>query len=201
MGWGVKMLIGNQSHTAEADKDLWATPWDIFHGAFHGAEALFRVKFDLDACASEHNAKCKRFITAEENMLTCDWGQTGQNVWINPPYSDPTPFIQRAIEQSRKHQHFVVMLLPADTSVKWFNLCVNYASQIWFITASENEGGRINFLHNATGKATAGNSKGSMLVVFDYFHFLTLETEKFQPNTYYLSREWLKQLGKEQQND
>lgn len=184
------MLIGNKSHTAEADKDLWATPWDIFRGA----EALFHRRFELDACASAHNAKCKRYITAEQNMLTCDWGKQGQNVWINPPYSDPTPFIQRAIQQSRENHHFVVMLLPADTSVKWFKLCVDNALQIYFITASDNEGGRINFLHNANGKATAGNSKGSMLVLF--------YGGSVRAFTGYISREQLIKLGKqEQQND
>ncbi|MGX2949356.1 phage N-6-adenine-methyltransferase [Ursidibacter sp. B-7004-1] len=184
------MIIGNKTKTAKNDKDLWATPWDIFHGA----EALFRRTFDLDACASSHNAKCKRYITAEQNILTCDWGEKGQNVWINPPYSDPTPFIQRAIEQSRNNDHFIVMLLPADTSVKWFRLCVQHAMLIQFITASENEGGRISFLHNASRKAVAGNSKGSMLVVFYGCYG--------SGSTGYISREQLIKLGmQEKQND
>lgn len=189
------MLIGNQSHTAEADKDLWATPWDIFHGA----EALFRTKFDLDACASQHNAKCKRFITAEENMLTCDWGEKDQDVWINPPYSDPTPFIERAIEQSRTNKHFIVMLLPADTSVAWFSLCLAHASQIWFITGQGNKGGRISFLHNKNGKKKNGNSKGSMFVVFDPNDLTQAPYKQF---TRYISRDQLKILGKkETEND
>lgn len=188
------MLIGNKSHTAEADKDLWATPWDIFHGA----EALFCRTFELDACASSHNAKCKRYITAEQNMLTCDWGDQGQNVWINPPYSDPTPFIQRAIEQSRTNQHFIVMLLPADTSVAWFSLCLEHASQIWFITGKGNKGGRISFLHNQNGKRKNGNSKGSMFAVFgpkDSFPAL------YRQFTRYISRDQLKILGKREKSN
>lgn len=189
------MLIGNKTKTAQNDKDLWATPWDVFYGA----EDLAGRKFNLDACASPHNAKCKRFITAEQNMLTCDWGEQGQNVWINPPYSDPTPFIKRAIEQSRANQHFVVMLLPADTSVAWFSLCLEHASQIWFITGQGNKGGRISFLHNQNGKKQNGNSKGSMFVVFDPND---LTTQPYKQLTRYISRDQLKILGKqEKEND
>lgn len=46
------MLVGNKSKTAQSDRDLWATPWEIFHGV----EGLIGRKFNLDASASEHNA-------------------------------------------------------------------------------------------------------------------------------------------------
>lgn len=189
------MLTKHKTKTAKNDKDLWATPWEYFYGA----EALFSRIFGLDACASPHNAKCKRYITEQQNMLTCDWGESGQNVWINPPYSDPTPFIQRAIEQSRTNQHFIVMLLPADTSVAWFSLCLEHASQIWFITGQGNKGGRISFLHNQNGKRKNGNSKGSMFVVFDPHDLTQAPYKQF---TRYISRDQLKILGKkEQKND
>lgn len=157
------MIIGNKTKTEKVDKDLWATPWDVFWGT----EILLGRTFDLDVCASPHNTKCKRYITAEQNCLLTDWGESPLNVWINPPYSNPLPFIERAIQQSQQYGHFVVMLLPADTSVEWFELCVTKATEIWFVTAGNGKGGRISFLHNANGKAKSGNSKGSMLVVFD----------------------------------
>lgn len=156
------MIIGNKTKTQKADKDLWATPWEVFRGT----EKLLRRTFDLDACASSNNAKCERYITAEQDCLVIEWGESPLNVWINPPYSNPLPFIVRAIQQSQQYGHFVVMLLPADTSVAWFRLCLENASQIWFITGQGDKGGRISFLHNANGKAKSGNSKGSMLVVF-----------------------------------
>lgn len=156
------MIIGNKTKTQKADKDLWATPWDVFWGT----EKLLGRTFDLDVCASQHNAKCKQYITAEQDCLITEWGESPLSVWINPPYSNPLPFIERAIQQSQQHGHFVVMLLPADTSVEWFELCVTKATDIWFVTAGNGKGGRISFLHNANGKAKSGNSKGSMLVVF-----------------------------------
>ena len=41
------------------------------------------------------------------------------SIFMNPPYSNPMPFIKKAWEDSK---HFrVVMLLKADMSTKWFN--------------------------------------------------------------------------------
>ena len=44
-----------KSNTKKSDKDLWATPWWVFYYA----EQYFNIKFDLDACAMEHNTKVK----------------------------------------------------------------------------------------------------------------------------------------------
>lgn len=52
------MIIGNKTKTPKADKDLWATPWDVFLGT----EKLLGRTFDLDVCASQHNAKCEWYI-------------------------------------------------------------------------------------------------------------------------------------------
>lgn len=38
------MLIGNKSKTAQSDRDLWATPWEIFHGV----KILKKYWFELD---------------------------------------------------------------------------------------------------------------------------------------------------------
>lgn len=46
----------NKSNTKKSDKDLWATPWWVFNYA----EQYFNIKFDLDACAMEHNTKVKK---------------------------------------------------------------------------------------------------------------------------------------------
>ncbi len=50
-----KAEMMTKSNTKKSDKDLWATPWWVFHYA----EQYFNIKFDLDACAMEHNTKVK----------------------------------------------------------------------------------------------------------------------------------------------
>lgn len=50
--------------------DDWATPQDLF-------DQLDRTfHFTLDVCASESNAKCERYFTAEQDGLKQDWGGT-----------------------------------------------------------------------------------------------------------------------------
>lgn len=48
--------------------------------------------------------------------LTMSW----QNkTFVNPPYSHPAPWVDKAIEEQRKG-HTVVMLLRVDTSTQWY---------------------------------------------------------------------------------
>lgn len=145
-----------KSNTKKQNKDLWATPWWIFRYA----EQYFGIKFDLDTCAMAHNAKVSKFITPELDTLKADW--PGRFCWMNPPYSNPLPFVLRAIQQSVLHNKTVVMLLNVDSSTKWFDMCVRNAKEIVYITNS-----RIPFINNDTGEETDQNNKPQMLVLFE----------------------------------
>lgn len=145
-----------KSNTAAEDKDKWATPW----WAFYFAEHWFDLpQFELDCAASEHNTKCKRFISEQENALEIEWN--AQHCWLNPPYSNPLPFVEKAIAQSKQGKT-VVMLLNVDNSTRWFDMCVQHASDIVYITK-----GRLPFIHNATGQEMKGNNKPQMFVLFN----------------------------------
>lgn len=54
-----------------------------------------------------------------------------------------------------------MMLIPADTSVKWFKLAFESCSECHFIS------GRISFINAETKKPVNGNNKGSVVFVFD----------------------------------
>ncbi|WP_289484061.1 DNA N-6-adenine-methyltransferase, partial [Enterobacter sp. E105B] len=60
--------------------------------------------------------------------------------WVNPPYSDITPWVRKADEQCRRQGQPVVMLVPADISTGWFSLAMESVDEVRLIT-----GGRINF--------------------------------------------------------
>ena len=81
---------------------------------------------------------------------------------MNPPYSNPLPFVLRAIQQSVLHNKTVVMLLNVDTSTKWFDMCIRNAKEIVYIT-----NGRIPFINSDTWKETDQNNKPQMLVLFE----------------------------------
>ncbi|CZY67393.1 BsuMI modification methylase subunit ydiP [Enterobacter hormaechei] len=162
------------SKTPLDQRDLWRTPPALF--AALDAEFCFQ----LDAAAAPHNALCRKFITAEQNTLETPWADylnVPGYVWVNPPYSDITPFVKKAATESA-NQIGTVMLVPADTSVGWFKEAIQTASEVRFITA-----GRLAFINPVTGKPVSGNNKGSMLIIWrpyprTHCHFATVDRDQ-----------------------
>ena len=163
------------------DKDTWQTPRYVFEWLsqrFGG--------FDLDGCATANNALTWRYIgepnldndecqsiTGDflmpiEQMLDVLLDETAERcssplrIYVNPPYSNVAPYLQRA-EELRDAGYLVVMLLNNDKSTQWYqNHIHNVANEVIDIT-----GGRIAFINPVTGKEIKGNSKGQMVVVFE----------------------------------
>ena len=162
------------SKTPLDQRDLWRTPPALF--ASLNAEFCFQ----LDSAAAPHNALCRKFITAEQNTLETPWADylnVPGYVWLNPPYSDITPFVKKAAAESA-NQIGTVMLVPADTSVGWFKEAIQTASEVRFITA-----GRLAFINPVTGKPVSGNNKGSMLIIWrpyprTHCHFATVDRDE-----------------------
>jgi phage N-6-adenine-methyltransferase len=69
------------------------------------------------------------------------------------------PWVNKAIEQ-HKLGKTTVMLVPADTSVKWFKKAYNSCNEVRFIS------GRIAFINADTQKPVGGNNKGSVLFIW-----------------------------------
>jgi phage N-6-adenine-methyltransferase len=68
--------------------------------------------FTLDVAAAEHNAKCERFFTVEDDGLQQQWSG---RIWCNPPYSDCGAWVRKAWhEWARRNVELIVMLLPAN---------------------------------------------------------------------------------------
>lgn len=54
------------------------------------------------------------------------------HTYVNPPYSNPLPWVEKAIEENKKGKT-IVMLLNVDTSTKWFaKLNEANAHVLWF---------------------------------------------------------------------
>ena len=169
------------SHTPEDIRDLWQTPRWLFN-------CVNEYKnFVCDIAASQSNHLVSTFISEEDNAFTYDFEVfRGNYVWCNPPYSDIGPWIDLAIKNQQNHNVGTVLLIPADTSVRWFDKCRINANSIMFIT-----GGRISFVRADTGVPVNGNTKGSMLVTLD-------PTPPQEPiKTYYVDRDRLKTEGTE----
>ena len=81
--------------------------------------------------------------------LSIDWKE---RTYVNPPYSEPLRWVEKAIVEKKKGK-LVVMLLRADSSTKYFQRCQEEGEVIYF-------GRRIKF----NGKTPYF---ASMLVIFN----------------------------------
>lgn len=128
--------------------DQWATPQDFFDKL----DAEFH--FSLGPCASEDNAKCKKYFTEEDNGLIQNWG--GQRVFCNPPYGrEISKWVRKCSEESKKPNTLCVMLIPARTDTAWFWDYIYNKAEIRFIR------GRLKF-----GGSSQGAPFPSMVVIF-----------------------------------
>ncbi|MDD5006757.1 MAG: DNA N-6-adenine-methyltransferase [Candidatus Omnitrophica bacterium] len=125
-----------------SNSDSWETPQYFFD------KLNEEFNFDVDVCATPENAKCRRFITKEQNGLSLSWEMycalvrvSGGRVWMNPPYGrEIGKWVKKAYEEGRKSGITVVGLLPARTDTKWFHDYIYGKAEIRFIK------GRLRFV-------------------------------------------------------
>jgi len=119
-----------------SQKDEWATPQDFFDGLNK------QYNFTLDPCATAQNTKCPKFYTQQDNGLIQDW--SGNVVYVNPPYSNVKEWVKKALQESRKPNTTIVMLVAARTDTKFFHDYCTKANQIFFIKGRLKFGGSAN---------------------------------------------------------
>lgn len=99
--------------------------------------------FDVDAAANEENHKCSKWFgpggvaeDALDPMLR--WSDYGSRFWLNPPYGRGylDKFLTK-VDNELTDGIKVVMLLPVDTSTKWWHKHIDHLV---------GEPGRIHFL-------------------------------------------------------
>lgn len=64
----------------------------------------------------------------EKDALQVEWAN---RTYVNPPYSNPLPWVLKAIEESRKGKT-IVMLLPVDTSTQWYAKLIEAKAHIFW---------------------------------------------------------------------
>ena len=120
----------------ESTRQDWTTPQELFDVIDH------EFNFTLDGAADKDNSKCKKFLSKEDDSLTCVWG--GNVVWLNPPYGSKTSklsdWIKKAYVESLSGTT-VVCLIPARTNTNWFHdYCLKYG-EVRFIKGRPKFGG------------------------------------------------------------
>jgi phage N-6-adenine-methyltransferase len=132
--------------------DEWSTPQDVVDvlSGWFGP-------FDLDPCCRPETAKAPAFFAKGDDGLTQPWHG---RVWVNPPYSDPRPWIEKAIQTVESGEaRRVVMLLPCSTDTAWFHDLVIPHADIVFMR------GRVRFL-GWMGTPIGSPKSGTVVAIF-----------------------------------
>lgn len=112
----------------EKESDLWQTPKDLYD------DLNREFKFDYDVCQNGTNGLAPYlgdYFTSNYSHCVC---------FMNPPYSNPTKFVNRAIELT-KDGVVTVCLLKCDTSTKLFHDVFLSKYEVRFLK------GRLKFTH------------------------------------------------------
>jgi phage N-6-adenine-methyltransferase len=95
-------------------------------------------KISCDLAATSKNTKCSKFITPEENSFTKDWSKIGGLLWLNPPFDNIKPWVQKCDIESRKGAR-ILLLTPASIGSAWFAVYVHRLAYVMALT------GRLTF--------------------------------------------------------
>lgn len=132
-----KHAVHYSSKSKEEETPQWL--YNHFNSLFY---------FDLDACASIQNHKCRNYFTKKDNALTKPWRKYSNGpIWCNPPYGRNIDlWLIKGYNASKYVQ--VVFLLPARPDTQWWHDWVTKASEIIFLK------GRLKF-NETTAKHVA----------------------------------------------
>lgn len=108
-----------------SNTEEWATPQAFFE------ELNKEFNFTLDPCATQENAKCKKYFTKDQNGLLQSWA--GETVFCNPPYGRQiAKWVKKASDEA-KNGATVVLLIPARTDTTYFHEYIYNKHEIRFI--------------------------------------------------------------------
>lgn len=91
-------------------------------------------------------------MATDPSNLEKEWNH--ERYFINPPYSNPLPWVKKAIESHQKYGSIIVMLLKHDSSTQWYRLLHEARAHMMLI---------VGRLDHRTGKKAAFPSMMAVL--------------------------------------
>lgn len=93
---------------------------------------LFENYYDPCPYNSNYNPKLDLDgLSTNWNKFVIKWGHDG--VFVNPPYSNPLPWVKKAIlEKGKNPKMNIVMLLKNDSSTKYYRLLNEFGANFLF---------------------------------------------------------------------
>ena len=133
-------------HPSAKSSDSWLTPPNLLK---------LLGKFDLDPCCPNTPMPwrtAKRMVTEAEDGLSVQWSG---RVWLNPPYSNALPWIQRMAVNNCG----MALVYARSTDTQWGQLALHTCSLAYFLA------GRLLFFY-PDGSPSTGKWCSSMLLSF-----------------------------------
>lgn len=135
-----------------------STEWETPQAFFDTLDAEFG--FTVDVCATTENAKCKRYLTKQDDALDRDW--SSEIAWMNPPYDKSVKkWIRKAYREAQKGATVVCLIQARSADTEMWHRWVMKASEWRFVR------GRLYFLKNKVPGIRPNIS--SVVVVFRPF--------------------------------
>lgn len=116
--------------------DEWCTPDWLFD------ELNQEFNFDIDLCGTDENSKCNFYgkdylndvyaSSVIKNEVTSSLPLINPKIntaFMNPPYSNPKPFIEKAWEDSKYCK--IACLVKCDPSTRWWATFWNYKQSMY----------------------------------------------------------------------
>ena len=163
-----------KSNTPGYAKDRWETPEWLFYWLNKN------YRFTIDLATSGSNSRLARYYTERQDAIRQKWSKDALKGgyapvgFLNPPYSNITPWINKIIDE--KGQGFTtVMVMPTPNGESYYRPLFNHASKITYIN------GRVAFIASCDftrkmpngrraktlkGTALSGNTRGTCVVEF-----------------------------------
>lgn len=117
---GIEAILGRIATppTEELDNDEWYTPAYILEPA---RQALRIIDLDPASCATANEVvKATVYYEKLNDGLSLPWRGS---IWLNPPYSDPYPWIEKLFaEYDAKRVTSAIVLVNTANSPKWARL-------------------------------------------------------------------------------
>jgi ParB family chromosome partitioning protein len=136
--------------------DGWYTPAWITDAA---RQVMGAIDLDPATCAAAQNTVlADKWYTKTEDGLSQPWAG---RVWLNPPYSDPTPWTEKLLRTYRSGDVSMCMALTnCSCSPKWAQPLWHHCSAVCLLNK------RVNFWHPSKTNAHGAYDRDSALFYF-----------------------------------
>lgn len=110
----------------------------------NAVKKFLRIKrFQLDIAADAQNTVAKRYFTEEDNAFAQPtWKVKGWS-WLNPPFSQIAPWVERCAYEKTAYGASIAVLVPASVGANWWKEHVHGKAFALFLN------GRITFVGEA----------------------------------------------------